>query len=49
LWSNLKSPVPMFIGIPMMMHSDTPANNQNQDQSFSTCRGIFTCWGVGRR
>lgn len=24
LWSSLKSPVPMFMGIPMMMHSDTP-------------------------
>lgn len=29
LWSSLKRPVPMFIGIPMMMHSDTP-----QTESF---------------
>lgn len=28
LWSSLKSPVPMFMGIPMMMHSDTPETNQ---------------------
>lgn len=26
LCSSLNSPVPMFMGIPMMMHSDTPAN-----------------------
>lgn len=31
LWSSLKSPVPMFMGIPMMMHSDTPETNQKGD------------------
>lgn len=30
LWSSLKSPVPMFMGIPMMMHSDTPETNQKE-------------------
>lgn len=28
LCSSLKSPVPMFMGIPIMMHSDTPETNQ---------------------
>lgn len=28
LCSSLKSPVPMFMGIPMMMHSDTPEIKQ---------------------
>lgn len=28
LCSSLKSPVPMFMGIPMMMHSDTPATTR---------------------
>lgn len=28
LCSSLNSPVPMFMGIPMMMHSDTPANTR---------------------
>ena len=29
LCSSLKSPVPMFIGIPMMMHSDEPGTNRS--------------------
>lgn len=28
LCSSLNRPVPMFMGIPMMMHSDTPANRE---------------------
>ena len=28
LCSSLNSPVPMFIGMPMMMHSDTPEEDR---------------------
>lgn len=35
LWSSLKSPVPMFMGIPMMMHSDTPETNQKGGERVS--------------
>ena len=35
LWSSLKSPVPMFMGIPMMMHSDTPETNQKGGERAS--------------
>ena len=41
LWSSLKSPVPMFMGIPMMMHSDTPETNQKGGESFSTLGKVF--------
>lgn len=40
LWSSLKSPVPMFMGIPMMMHSDTPETNQKEIRELLTHSGL---------
>lgn len=40
LWSSLKSPVPMFMGIPMMMHSDTPETNQKEIRELLTHGGL---------
>lgn len=40
LWSSLKSPVPMFMGIPMMMHSDTPETNQKEIRELRTHSGL---------
>lgn len=46
LCSSLKSPVPMFMGIPMMMHSDTPETNQKGDERAFQHRGGLTAQQV---
>lgn len=35
LCRSLKSPVPMFMGIPIIMHSDTPVETQDERLAFS--------------
>lgn len=45
LCNSLKSPVPMFIGIPMMMHSDTPGTKQNRGYRVEGTLHRIAVWG----